>query len=60
MNEQEKTIFMSEQEKTLLYKTSNILKKDTSMMSLNHIIEELVNVIESKQKMTDCEIKNRN
>ncbi|MGG1675011.1 hypothetical protein ACIFOT_04570 [Neobacillus sp. NRS-1170] len=60
MYEQEKTIFMSEQEKTLLYKTSIILRKDTSMLSLNDIIEELVHVIESKQKMTDCQIKNRN
>ena len=48
MNEQEKTIFMSEQEKTLLYKTSSILRKDTSIMSLNDIIEELIHVIESK------------
>ena len=60
MNEQEKTIFMSEQEKTLLYKTSIILRKDTSKMSLNDIIEELVHVIESKQKMPDGQIKNRN
>ena len=50
MNDQEKTIFMSEQEKTLLYKTSSILRKDTSIMSLNDIIEELVHVIESKTK----------
>jgi hypothetical protein len=49
MNEQEKTIFMSKQEKTLLIKTSIILRKDTSTMSLNDIIEELVNVIESKK-----------
>ncbi|MEY2195056.1 hypothetical protein AB7942_20285 [Neobacillus sp. BF23-41] len=49
MNEQEKTIFMSEQEKALLFKTSIILRKDTSTMSLNDIIEELVNVIESKK-----------
>ncbi|WP_066253223.1 hypothetical protein [Neobacillus drentensis] len=50
MDEKEKTIFMSEQEKTLLYKTSSILRKDTSIMSLNDIIEELVHVIESKTK----------
>ncbi|TWD89606.1 hypothetical protein FB550_1263 [Neobacillus bataviensis] len=50
MSEQEKTIFMSEQEKALLYKTSSILRKDTSNMSLNDIIEELVLVIESKTK----------
>ncbi|MEH7484508.1 hypothetical protein V7157_26235 [Neobacillus drentensis] len=49
MNEQEKTIFMSEKEKALLFKTSIILRKDTSTMSLNDIIEELVNVIESKK-----------
>ncbi|WP_274521044.1 hypothetical protein [Neobacillus niacini] len=41
---------MSDQEKNLMYKTSNILKKDTSMMKLNDIIEELVRVIESKTK----------
>ena len=39
---------MTEQEKTLLYKTSIILGKDTSQMRLNDIIEELVNVIEQK------------
>ena len=38
---------MTEQEKTLQYKTSIILKKDTSKMKLNDIIEELVNVIET-------------
>lgn len=41
---------MTEQEKKLLYKTSIILKKDTSKMKLNDIIEELVNVIEQKDK----------
>ncbi|MEH7014793.1 hypothetical protein V7087_28995 [Neobacillus niacini] len=41
---------MSDQEKILLYKTSSILRKDTSMMKLNDIIEELVRVIESKTK----------
>ncbi|WML27139.1 hypothetical protein [Neobacillus sp. OS1-33] len=60
MDEQEKTIFMSEQERTLLYKTSSILRKDTSIMSLNDIIEELVHVIESKTKddrLADQELK---
>lgn len=41
---------MTEQEKKLLYKTSIILGKDTSRMRLNDIIEELVNVIEQKDK----------
>ena len=41
---------MSDQEKILMYKTSNILKKDTSMMKLNDIIDELVRVIESRTK----------
>ncbi|MDN3016868.1 hypothetical protein PH210_11740 [Paenibacillus sp. BSR1-1] len=41
---------MSEQEELLLYKTSNILKKDTSMMNLNDIIEELVQIIELNVK----------
>jgi hypothetical protein len=39
-----------EQEEMLIYKTSNILRKDTSMMKLNDIIEELVRIIESKTK----------
>jgi hypothetical protein len=39
-----------EQEEILIYKTSNILRKDTSMMKLNDIIEELVRIIESKTK----------
>ncbi|MED3562551.1 MULTISPECIES: hypothetical protein [Bacillus] len=39
---------MSEQEKILLDKTSMILKKDTSQMRLNDIIEELVQLIELK------------
>lgn len=33
---------------TLMEKTSTILKKDTSQMRLNDIIEELVRIIESK------------
>jgi hypothetical protein len=41
---------VSEKEEILLYKTSNILRKDTSMMKLNDIIEELVCIIESKTK----------
>ncbi|WP_257009246.1 hypothetical protein [Bacillus sp. 7884-1] len=41
---------MSEKEEILIYKTSNILRKDTSMMKLNDIIEELVRIIESKTK----------
>ena len=40
---------MTDQEKTLLYKTSIILKKDTSRMNLNDIIDELVRVVESKK-----------
>lgn len=42
---------MSEQEELLIYKTSFILKKDTSMMKLNDIIEELVYIIESKKEV---------
>ncbi|MGG3468424.1 hypothetical protein ABES02_13175 [Neobacillus pocheonensis] len=38
---------MSEQEEILLLKTSNILRKDTSRMRLNDIIEELIQIIES-------------
>jgi hypothetical protein len=41
---------MTEQEKRLLYKTSMILGKDTSQMRLNDIIEELIYVIEQKEK----------
>ncbi|WP_423801880.1 hypothetical protein [Neobacillus sp. SAB-20_R2A] len=41
---------MSDQEEILLYKTSLILNKDTSMMRLNDIIEELVNIIELNNK----------
>jgi hypothetical protein len=41
---------VSEKEKILIYKTSNILRKDTSMMKLNDIIEELVQIIECKTK----------
>ncbi|MBS4211642.1 MULTISPECIES: hypothetical protein [Neobacillus] len=41
---------MSDQEEILLYKTSRILNKDTSMMRLNDIIEELVNIIELNAK----------
>lgn len=44
-------IFMSEQEEILLHKTSSILRKDTSMMKLNDIIEELVNIIESNSEV---------
>jgi hypothetical protein len=43
-------IFVREREEILIYKTSNILRKDTSMMKLNDIIEELVRIIESKTK----------
>lgn len=46
---------MTEQEKKLLYKTSNILKKDTSKMKLNDIIEELVYVIEQKNNSKTVE-----
>ncbi|MFJ5761470.1 hypothetical protein ACIQAA_20650 [Neobacillus sp. NPDC093182] len=42
---------MSNQEEILLLKTSSILKKDTSMMRLNDIIQELVNVIESNSEV---------
>ncbi|WP_256358173.1 hypothetical protein [Bacillus sp. sid0103] len=41
---------MSGKEEILLLKTSNILRKDTSMMKLNDIIEELVRIIESNTK----------
>lgn len=40
---------MTEQEKLLHHKTSIILKKDTSQMRLNEIIEELVHVIEQSE-----------
>ncbi|MBM7652201.1 hypothetical protein [Neobacillus cucumis] len=40
---------MNEQEEMLIYKTSIILKKDTSKMCLNDIIEELVTLIEQKE-----------
>jgi hypothetical protein len=40
-----------EKEEILLIKTSGILKKDTSMMKLNDIIEELVNIIESNSEV---------
>jgi len=43
-------IVVSEEEIILMYKTSIILRKDTSMMKLNDIIYELVRVIESKTK----------
>ncbi|WP_272928180.1 hypothetical protein [Bacillus sp. USDA818B3_A] len=39
---------MNEQEEMLINKTSLILEKDTSKMSLNDIIEELVTIIEQK------------
>ncbi|SMQ72251.1 hypothetical protein SAMN05444673_2177 [Bacillus sp. OV166] len=42
---------MSEQEETLIFKTSIILGKDTSQMPLNDIIQELVHVI--KTEMND-------
>ncbi|MEH7484442.1 hypothetical protein V7157_25895 [Neobacillus drentensis] len=41
---------MNDQEKTLMYKTSFILGKDTRMMNLNDIIDELVRIIELKTK----------
>jgi hypothetical protein len=44
-------IIVSEQEEILLLKTSNILKKDTSMMKLNDIIDELVSIIESNSEV---------
>ncbi|MCH6264215.1 MULTISPECIES: hypothetical protein [Neobacillus] len=44
---------MSDQEEILLYKTSQILNKDTSMMRLNDIIEELVNIIELNVKNSE-------
>ncbi|MBU8773240.1 hypothetical protein [Cytobacillus oceanisediminis] len=46
---------MTEQEKRLLYKTSIILNKDTSQMRLNDIIEELVYVIEQKDRNKTAE-----
>ena len=39
---------MSEQEETLICKTSIILGKDTRQMTLNDIIQELIHVIETK------------
>lgn len=39
---------VSEQEETLIGKTSIILGKDTSQMTLNDIIQALVHVIETK------------
>ncbi|MDN3017448.1 hypothetical protein PH210_14720 [Paenibacillus sp. BSR1-1] len=44
---------MSEKEKRLQLKTSIILGKDTSQMTLNNIIEELIYVIEAKKKTTN-------
>jgi hypothetical protein len=41
-------IFWGEQESMLQYKTSTILEEDTSQMTLNDIIEELVHIIEKK------------
>ncbi|MGG1676208.1 hypothetical protein ACIFOT_10740 [Neobacillus sp. NRS-1170] len=41
---------MSEKEKRLQYKTSIILGKDTSQMTLNNIIEEMIHVIEAKDE----------
>jgi hypothetical protein len=41
-------IFLGEQESMLQYKISTILEKDTSQMTLNDIIEELVHIIETK------------
>jgi hypothetical protein len=41
-------IFVTDQEKELHNKTSIILGKDTINMKLNEIIEELVNIIETK------------
>jgi hypothetical protein len=46
--DRERRILLSEQEKILQYKTSIILGKDTSTMTFNNIIEELVKVIETK------------
>ncbi|WP_413301083.1 hypothetical protein AA0X95_20410 [Bacillus sp. 1P10SD] len=41
---------MNEKEEILQHKTSIILNKDTCMMTLNDIIEELVCLIESNTK----------
>jgi hypothetical protein len=46
-------IFVTEQEKILLSKTSIILGRDTSRMKLNDIMEELVHVIVSDRKIQD-------
>ncbi|MDN3016940.1 hypothetical protein PH210_12105 [Paenibacillus sp. BSR1-1] len=41
---------MNDQEKTLMYKTSIILGKETKMMKLNDIIDELIRLIELGDK----------
>jgi hypothetical protein len=52
--DRERRILLSEQEKILQYKTSIILGKDTSTMTFNNIIEELVKVIETKTDHDKC------
>ena len=44
---------MNEQEKELQCKTSKILGKDTAHLTLNEIIAELVNVIETQSENTE-------
>ncbi|MEH7119000.1 hypothetical protein V7128_16530 [Neobacillus vireti] len=44
---------MNEQEKELQYKTSEILGKDTAHLTLNEIIAELVNVVETQCKNSE-------
>ncbi|MFJ5758557.1 hypothetical protein ACIQAA_05325 [Neobacillus sp. NPDC093182] len=46
---------MNEQEKELQYKTSIILGKDTTNMTINEIIAGLVNVVESVVKNNEQE-----
>jgi hypothetical protein len=50
---------VSEQEEMLMCKTSIILEKDTSQMTLNNIILELVNVIETNPQTKDKVITKR-
>lgn len=44
---------MTDQERSLQTKTTIILGKDTSKMTLNDIIEGLVNVIQTETKITN-------
>lgn len=50
---------MSEQDEMLMCKTSIILGKDTSQLTLNNIIQELVDVIETNPQTKDKVITKR-